>query len=60
MKRSSAAAAAAAAAQKTSTDDALRKKEALTYVWKIQERLKDQKDKYDEFLHILKEFKAQR
>lgn len=59
MKRPSAAA-AAAAVPKASTDDALRKQEALTYLRELKERLKDKKDTYDEFLEIMKEFKAQR
>jgi len=49
-----------AAVQKASTDDALRKQEALTYLRELKERLKDKKDTYDEFLEIMKEFKAQR
>ena len=48
------------ASQKASTDDALRKQEALTYLRELKERLKDKKDTYDEFLEIMKEFKAQR
>ena len=48
------------AGQKASTDDALRKQEALTYLRELKERLKDKKDTYDEFLEIMKEFKAQR
>jgi|TARA_B110000305_G_C19451407_1_gene648173 paired amphipathic helix protein Sin3a len=56
MKRS----AAAASSQKASADDALRKQEALTYLRELKDRLKDRKDTYDEFLEIMKEFKAQR
>ena len=48
------------AGQKASTDDALRKQEALKYLRELKERLKDKKDTYDEFLEIMKEFKAQR
>ena len=55
MKRQS-----TSASQKASTDDALRKQEALTYLRELKERLKDKKDTYDEFLDIMKEFKAQR
>ena len=50
----------AAAVQKASADEALRKQEALTYLRELKERLKDKKDTYDEFLEIMKEFKAQR
>ena len=50
----------AAVAQKASQDDALRKQKALTYLRELKERLKDKKDTYDEFLEIMKEFKAQR
>ena len=46
--------------QKASSDDALRKQEALTYLRELKERLKNKKDTYDEFLEIMKEFKAQR
>ena len=49
-----------AAMQKASSDDALRKQEALTYLRELKERLKNKKDTYDEFLEIMKEFKAQR
>ena len=56
MKRPS----AIASIQKASTDDALRKQEALTYLRELKDRLKDKKDTYDEFLEIMKEFKAQR
>ena len=45
---------------KASSDDALRKQEALTYLRELKERLKNKKDTYDEFLEIMKEFKAQR
>jgi hypothetical protein len=47
-------------AQKASTDDAQRKQEALTYLRELKERLKNKKATYDEFLEIMKEFKAQR
>lgn len=50
----------AAGAQKASSDDVLRKQEALTYLRELKERLKNKKDTYDEFLEIMKEFKAQR
>ena len=39
-------------------DDALRKQEALKYLQEMKERLKDEKDTYDEFLDIMKHFKA--
>ena len=42
-----------------SSDDVLRKR-ALTYLRELKERLKNKKDTYDEFLEIMKEFKAQR
>lgn len=37
-----------------------RKQEALTYLKELKERLRDKKHTYDEFLEIMKEFKAQR
>ena len=41
-------------------DDAARKQDALSYLRHLKDRLKDRKQTYDEFLEIMKEFKAQR
>ena len=41
-------------------DDAARKQDALSYLRHLKDRLKDKKQTYDEFLEIMKEFKAQR
>ena len=41
-------------------DDATRKQDALSYLRHLKDRLKDRKQTYDEFLEIMKEFKAQR
>ena len=41
-------------------DDSTRKQDALSYLRHLKDRLKDRKQTYDEFLEIMKEFKAQR
>lgn len=40
--------------QKLTTDD------ALTYLKEVKEMFQDQRDKYDMFLEVMKDFKAQR
>lgn len=47
-------AAAAMAAQRLTTND------ALSYLKEVKEMFQDQKDKYDKFLDVMKDFKAQR
>jgi paired amphipathic helix protein Sin3a len=50
----------AAARTTTETSEQARKQEALSYLRELKDRLKDKKHTYDEFLEIMKEFKAQR
>ena len=50
----------AVAAGQGAVDDATRKQDALSYLRHLKDRLKDRKQTYDEFLEIMKEFKAQR
>ena len=42
------------------TSEQARKHEALSYLRELKDRLRDKKHTYDEFLEIMKEFKAQR
>ncbi|CAI0379576.1 unnamed protein product [Linum tenue] len=51
---SAAAAAAGGAAQKLTTND------ALAYLKAVKEIFQDKRDKYDDFLEVMKDFKAQR
>jgi paired amphipathic helix protein Sin3a len=48
------AAAPAASGQRLTTDD------ALTYLKDVKEKFKEDKDKYNEFLEVMKDFKAQK
>lgn len=46
--------AGAGASQKLTTND------ALTYLKEVKDMFQDQKEKYDMFLEVMKDFKAQR